>query len=344
LLEAQVRFVLAELSGKRFAKVVARDVDDVLTVAATVRVADIVAAEDVKEVGRKLVDLVGGSAMVADLLTPLADAIYTLAASDEHRLGDVVERVPVVALVAKVLSIESLRERALDRLGESPTVTTIAYRFAGKIVADFVQQNRARAERVPGVGSLLSFGTSAASRVKNATERQLEGLVGDATARGKLAALKATSGATRDLITDGLVQEAALELWDLHADEPISALREYLGQQDLRDLVLIVHELVTAARTSEYVGHLIDACVDVFFERYGDWDVAALLPELGLSRDDLVEDIVRFATPVLAAARADGVLEAQIRRRLEPFFHSKAVRDILGGEPAKRPKPAKPKA
>lgn len=331
LLDAQVKFVLAELSGKRFAKVVARDVDDILTVAGTLRVDEVVNAEQVKDLGRKLLDQVGGSAIVADLLAPLADALYELAASDEHLLGDVLARTPVVALIAKVLSIETLRERALARLGESPTVTTIAYRFAGKIVADFVQQNRARAERLPGMGSLLSFGTSAASRVKSVTERQLEGLVGDATAKGRLAALKATSNATRDLITDGLIQQAALEMWDLHADEPIGALRAYLAQRDLRDLVLIVHELLIAARTTEYAGLVLDVCVDVFFERYGEWDVAALLPEVGLSRDDLVEDVVRFAAPVLAAARADGVLEAQIRKRLTPFFHSRAVLAILGG-------------
>lgn len=338
LLDAQVEFVLAELSGDRFAEVVARDVDDVLSVAGTLIVSDIVDAEQVKKTGRRLVDQIGGSQLVEDLVAALSGAIYDLSASDDYHLGDVVERDPVAALIAKVLSMDTLHDRALDRLTESPIVATVASRFVTKIISDFVQQNRARAEKLPGMSSLLSLGTSAASKVRNASDRHLDQFLGDAAGKGAQFALRRTNNAIRELIHDAPLQDAAMEIWDLHADEPISGLREYLTQQDLRELALLVHEIVTTARTSDYAGHLLDACVDVFFERYGSSDVAALLPELGLSRDDLIADICRFAPPVIEAAKADGVLAAQIRKRLEPFFHSAAVTDLLS-PPKARPKP-----
>jgi hypothetical protein len=341
LLDAQVDWVLRELSGKRFAAVVARDVDDVLAVAGTLVVRDIVDADTVKQAARQLVDTAGSAPLVTDLIAALTDAVYDLAAGDEHRLGDVVERDPVVALIAKLLSITSLRERALDRLGESAMATAVAVQFAGKIVSDIVAQNRARAERVPGARSLISLGTNAASRVKSVSDRALDPLIGDATAKGKVAALKATTNATRELIKDGLLQEAALELWDLHADEPISALRGYLGKQDLRDLAEIVHEIVVTARNKDYVGELLDACIDVFFERYGELDVAAVLTLAGVERDRLVEQIVTFGAPVIEAAKADGVLAGHIRRRLEPFYRSKAFATAAAGPPARKPAPAK---
>lgn len=335
LLDAQVDWVLGELSGKRFAKVVARDVDDVLAAAATVTLAEVVDADDVKELVRRVVENVGSAPAVVELVAALADAIYDLAASDEHRLGEVVERDPVVALIAKVLSMRELHERALDRLGDSPMATQVAVRFAGRIVGDFVQQNRARAERVPGMGSLLSLGSSAASKVKSASDKHLDGLIGGATDKGKAVALKATTSATRDLIKEGLLQQAALELWDLHADEPISELRAYLSQQDLRELALIITDIVVTARTKPYVGELLDECVDVIFDRYGERDVASLLPELGVDRDDLVADIVRFARPVIDRARRDGVLETQVRARLEPFYASKAFAAAVKPVPSK---------
>jgi hypothetical protein len=341
LLDAQVGWVLRELSGKRFAKVVARDVDDVLAVAGTLIVRDLVDPDAVKQAARHLVDTAGSAPIVADLVVALADAIYDLAASDEHRLGDVVERDPVVALIAKVLSITTLRERALDRLGESAMATAVAVQFAGKIVGDIVAQNRAKAERVPGARSLISFGTSAASRVKSVSDRALDPLIGDATARGKVVALKATTNATRELINDGLLQEAALELWDLHADEPISALRGYLGKHDLRELAQIVREIVVTARNKDYVGHVLDACIDVFFERYGDLDVAALLDLAGVDREHVVDQIVTFGAPVIEAAKADGVLAEQVRRRLEPFYRSKAFETALAAPAARKPSPTK---
>jgi hypothetical protein len=341
LLDAQVAWVLRELSGKRFAAVVARDVDDVLAVAGTLIVRDVVDPDAVKRAARLLVDAVGRAPIVADLVAALVDSFYDLAASDEHLLGDVVERDPVVALIAKALAITTLRERALDRLGESAMATAVAVQFATKIVGDIVAQNRAKAERVPGARSLISLGTSAASRVKSVSDRALDPLIGDATAKGKIAALKATTNATRELIKDGLLQQAALEMWDLHADEPISALRGYLGKQDLRELVQIVQEIVVTARNNAYVGHVVDAGIDVFFERYGELDVAALLTLAGVDRDRLVDEIVTFGAPVIEAAKVDGVLAGHIRSRLEPFYRSKAFETALDGPPARKPKPTK---
>ena len=90
-----------------------------------------------------------------------------------------------------------------------------------------------------------------------------------------------------------------------------------------------MHELRRRRSDTEYTGHVLDACVDVFFERYGEYDVAALLAEVGIGRDDLVEDLTAFARRSSRRRRPDGVLAAQIRKRLEPFFRSAAVPELL---------------
>lgn len=336
LLDAQVEFVLAELTGERFAEVVARDVDDVLAVASTLIVAEVVDAEQVKATARRLVERIGGSPVVEDLVGAIADALYDLTASEEYDLGAVIAREPVEALVVKVLSMHTLHDRALERLTESPLVATVASKFVTKIVSDFMQQNRARAEKVPGMSSLLSLGAGAASKVKGATDKHLDQLLGDAVGKGAQYGLRRTNNAIRELIRDAPLQGAAMEVWDLHADEPISGLREYLTQQDLRELAVLVHEIVVTARSTEYTGRLIDECIDVFFARYGARDVASLLAELGITRDDLVDDLRTFAPPIIEAAKADGVLAGHIRRRLEPFFASPEVAAILS-----RPSPRK---
>jgi hypothetical protein len=329
LLDAQVQFVLDELTGDRFAEVVARDVDDVLDVAASLKLADVVDASAVKATARRLVDDVGASPLISDLVAALSDAVYDLDASNEYNLGDVVAREPVEALIGKALSMRQLQDRALERMAESPLVATVASKFVTKLVADFLAQNRARAEKVPGVGSLLKVGTSAANKVKSPFDKQLDQLLGDAAGKGAQAALKRTNKTVKELLHEAPLEGAALELWDLHANEPIADLREYLSKQDLRELVLIVHDIITSARATDFAGHLVDACIDVFFDKYGDHSLAQLLTDVGISRDDVVADICRFAPPVLEAARADGRLERLVRARLEPFFHSPAVDALL---------------
>jgi hypothetical protein len=326
LLDAQVEFLLAELSGKRLAQIIARDVDDVLTLAGRLTVAELVDAEHVKAAARRLVDRVGGSALLDELVLSLSDAIYDLSASADHNLGDVVDRDPVEALIAKVLSMHALHDRALERMADSPLVATVATRFVTKIVGDFVQQNRERAERLPGMSSLLSFGTNAASKVRSAT---VDSFLGDAAGKSTQFAIRRTNSAMRDMIRDAPLQGAAMEIWDLHADEPISDLREYLTRQELRELVVLVQAIIESARGTDYVGALLDECIDVFFEQYGSRDVASLLPEIGVSRDDLVDELRRFLPPLIEAARSTGQLDALIRARLKPFFTSKQVLAIL---------------
>src|SRR5438445_3577813 len=122
LLDAQVEFVLGELTRKRLAQVIARDVDDVLAIAERLTVSDIVDADVVKGALQRAVDRIGGSTLLEDIVTALSDAIYDLSASENYTLGEVVDREPVEALVVKVLSMHTLHDRALDKIAESPLV------------------------------------------------------------------------------------------------------------------------------------------------------------------------------------------------------------------------------
>ena len=324
LLDAQVEYVLHELSGKRLAQVIARDVDDLLRLGANLTVADVVDGDALKTVLRRIADRSGGSALVEDFVLALAETVYGLGASERHKLGEVVDREPVEALVIKVLSMRTLHERALNRLNQSPLVARVAQRFVTAIVNDFIAQNRQLAERLPGAKSLFSLGTSAARTVGRV------GFVGAAADKGTQMAIKQTTGALRDVFKDEHLRGAAMEIWDLHAEEPLSELRAYLSAQDLREVATLLHAVVVSGRDSEFVGEAVDELVDALLERYGSRDLASVLSELNIDRDDLVADLRSSLPRLIEAVKADGRLEALVRARLEPFFHSKKVQTILG--------------
>jgi hypothetical protein len=337
LLDAQVEWVIGELSGSRLAHLIARDVDDVLALAEQLPLSQVVDAAQAKATLRRLVELLGSGPLVEDMVVALSDALYDLSAGEQHRLGEVVERDLVEELIERLLSMQTLHDRAMERMAESPLVSTVAARFVGTIINDFVAQNRQLAERLPGAKSLFSLGASAASRVRNV------GIIGDAAERGTQLAIRRTNNALREVIKDAPLKEAALEIWDLHAEEPVSDLRKYMDAAELRELALLVHRIVSTARCSDYVTAALDECVDVFFDRYGARPLASLLPELGISRDDLMAELQQLVPPVIEAAVADGRLASLVRARLAPFYESDAARAILAGEPAAG-KPAAAKA
>ncbi|MGI8678867.1 MAG: hypothetical protein ACR2LX_09305 [Jatrophihabitans sp.] len=326
LLDAQVAWVVAELTGPGLAELLERDVDDLLSIGEKLPLASVVSADAVKLVLRRAIDATGDSALLTSAIDTLADTIYDLPSASEHLLGDVVDRDHVDALVVKVLSMHRLQDQAMDRMLDSPAVGQVATRFVGKIVADFVQENRQRVEKLPGAKSLMSIGLGAASKVRNATQ---DTFIGDAAGRSAHYAIKRTNSATRELIREAPLREAALELWDLQATEPMSDLRAFLTSADLRELAQIVRGLIVDARSTDYAGDLIDACVDAVFTSYGSTDVTALLVDLGIGRDDLIFGLQQLAPTLLDTLRDTGALDTIVRDRLAPFFESPELVGIL---------------
>lgn len=343
LLEAQTEWAVDALTGPGLDELLARDVTDVLSVASALTLDDVTDADSVKATARRLADLVIGSEALAGLVPAVADAVYDAPAADEHLLGDVVLREHVEALVDRALAMQQLQDAAMDRLAESPLVATIAQRYVTKLVSDFLQANREQAEKVPGVSSLFSVGFGAASKVRDAADKRLGGLLGDAQNRSTQFAIKRSNGAMREILRDAPTREAVLEVWDLQAEETVAALREYLTAADLRELLAILHALVVDASGHEYVGALIDAGVDVVFERWGSTDLASVLAELGLTEDVLLDDLRRLAPPLLAAAARDGRLADLVRTRLAPFWALDSTRDLLAGTASAKKADARPR-
>ncbi len=330
LLAAQVEFVLSEMSGDRLLEVVVRDVRDILAIADGIIVAEAVPRATAKTIAHRYVDLVGDSAPIELLAAEIADAVYTLAAADEHRLGEVIGRDQAEALIRKILSMRAMRDRALERLAESPVVATVASWFVNKIVSDFMQANAQLAERLPGVGTMLGAGRRAAGIVRGQADRHLGDVLGDLAGQGAQFAWRRLSNAIRDTMDRAPLHEAAMEIWDLHAAEPISDLRQYLSGADLRDIVAIIHQIWLTLRDTDYFYAALDAGLDAFFDRYGEYTVGQLLSELGVDRDQLTVDAELVMPPIIEAVKGTGLLDEFVRARLAPFWHSAPALSLLG--------------
>jgi hypothetical protein len=327
LLDMQVDWIVSELVGPRLREFVARDVDDLLRIAGELRVQELFDAPRLKASVRRLVDLALASPLLAEVVESGAAAVYSL--PGEQLLGDVVAREPVEAIVGAVLGLSRLYDRASERTAESPLVGALAGRFVTRIVGDVLQQNRQLAEKVPGVSSLFSMGLGAAAKVRSLTVDQL---LPDAADKGAQFAIRRTNGALRDLIRDPSLKAAILELWDLQAAEPIGALREYITDHEVGELLVLLRELAIAAGGTRFAGEIVDGCIDTFLDKHGTTDVAALLAGLGVDRDELVEELVDHGSALLQELHARGELSSLIRARLAPFFESAAVRAVLGGD------------
>ncbi len=104
-----------------------------------------------------------------------------------------------------------------------------------------------------------------------------------------------------------------------------------LDDDDLIDFASIVYDGWLDVRDHAYLLTLVETGVRYFFDTYGELTLAALLEEFGLSRDDLVEEALRFAPRAVDALAESGLLAEMLRRQFGRFYASPAAREILAG-------------
>jgi hypothetical protein len=205
----------------------------------------------------------------------------------------------------------------------------VASRFVARVVNDVVATNRAVAEKIPGVGSLVSLGAKSAGRMISAADKQLEQVLGDTAAKGAAFAMRRLNKIVVETLRDPATKDAVLEIFDLYADQPVVRLAQVASQDDVQRIADLVQDIVIAGAPTARVQALVDALIDGFFEVYGDEPVATLLADLDLDRDLLLEHAVALVGPLVDGVRESGDLERLVRDRLAPFYASAEVAAIL---------------
>jgi hypothetical protein len=328
LLDAQVAWLVGRLTGPGLDEVVAEDVDDLLAAGRTLTVEQLVGPAEVKDLLRHLLAVVPASSAASTLVEAGADAVHD-GPGEPFTLAEVIDRENVESLVVEVLGMTDLAEKFLDQLTESPLVATMAARFVGRIINDVVASNRAMAEKIPGVGSLVSFGANAAGKVMGGVDKQIEQVLGDTAGKGAVFAMRRLNKVVIDTLKDPAAKDAALQVFDLYADQPVARLDQVGTRADTQRVAGLLQDIVIAGAPSEPVLALVDALVDAFYATYGATPATQLLEELDITRDDVVEHARAIVPGLLAAAHESGELERILRSRLEPFFASAEVTAIL---------------
>ncbi len=328
LLDAQVAWVLEELSGDRLQAVIQRDVDDLMAVGASVPLQELVTVEDVTRVVTHLLTTVPASTAVSTMVETWTAVVHE-GPAEGVALSDLMSREHAEALVTEILGLHPVVEQALDRVTDSPMVGTLASRFITRIVSDVLQANRSVAEKIPGMGSMMNLGTSAASKVIGAADKPLQQLVGDPANRGAAFAVRRLNKVVLDTLKDPQLKAAIMEVWDQHATEALDDPGRVVPLEDVQRIAALVQEIVIAAAPTPPVTAFVEAFATAFHEVYGGHPVTVLLEELGITREDIVAELTVLLPRAIDAARADGRLEDAVRTRLEPFFSSPSVMALL---------------
>ena len=324
LLDAHVAFVVRELTGETFGELVRSEVDWTLERAAHIPLRDVVDRTAVTAVAVKYATRVDLAGAIPEFVGDIAARVRAHPAN-EMRLDEIVPRARAEEFAAKLAELRPLRRRIAVAVAQSPVVQTWLADYLRSIALWPVAANRRLAGRVPGLNRALAAG-----------ERFAGGALGEADLRSRELAesaaatvLQQWSGGLADRVSDAEFAEALLALWDQAAGRPIRDLLDAGDDADLIDLVVLVFETWLELRDGAYLPALIEMGVDFFFDAYGDYPLSALMTEFGVTRDDVVEEALRFGPRALTALAANGDLEAFVRRQLTRFYDSPEAQAAL---------------
>ena len=328
LLDAQVAWLLKELEGDRLAAAIATDVDELLAIGARATLAELVDAEAVKALLRLVLASAPAGAAASTLVRVAADAAYD-GPDRPFTIEEVISRDHLEALLEELLERADVIGAVLDRVAESPLAAGLGARIVTRVVGDVLAANRAVAERIPGLGSLVSLGNTMAGAAGSLAGRQLEGLVGDTAGKGATLAMRRLNKVLVETLKDPTAKDAALQVYDLYAQQPVDQVRRTGSREDTQRLAGLIQDIVIEGAAAEPVLALSDALVDGFFAAYGALPTTTLVEDLGIGRDDLVAQARRLVPPLVGRIVASGDAERLVRARLSPFFASPEVAAIL---------------
>lgn len=333
LYEAQVAHAMALLGGDGLAEHFAAEVDADLANAANLKLGEVVSRDLIKATARTYAVDMPMSGGIPELVGEIARALHAHPIHDKTRLVDLISDQQMREMISKGAEMREVRERIIHEVLGNPVLADLSSDLIYRGIKGYLAQSNDAAKNIPGASMLMGLGKSVLNKASPGLEKSLdEGLL-NYVHKSTKATLRSSEKALLEKLSDKVIQKTALEFWGEIKNQPASALRRYVSAETLEEWFVIGYEYWRAElRHTEYYATLIDLGVDCFFDKYEEASLAFLLEEVGVTRDMILREIMRFAPPVLAVLKANGMLEGIVRRQLLPFYSSGRVEAVLAAQ------------
>lgn len=310
LLEAHVQFTIKELTGKGFEQLVLDGLEEALVLAGQLRLKEVVSADAIKATARHYAVELELRAAVPEMVGAVSHAVHSSSLEQSATLKELLPARHLQEFVAKGLELVDLRQRIISDLTQNPLYANLLSDLALKGLRSWVDAHAP--ELLKNLLLRLDWQAELRHGLAHALTFAIRG-AGD-----YLHQLDAVE-----------LRETVLDAWNQAGEEALASYLQYLTPVDLEDFFVITYEYWRDIRNSEFYIAAIDAGIDAFFAVYEEHTLAELLADIGITKDMMAADAMRFAPPIIKALKRRKMLEPLIRRRLERFYASGEAAALL---------------
>ena len=328
LLDAHVQFVLDQLGGAALPALLETELDALLAGAAKLTLNAVMDRQTIKDTIQVFaieMELEGG---VPELVGDIARSLYAHEIHDRTPLSGVLTDKVFTEMLDKALEMKSLRTSMVHALTSSPQYLAFASDLVYQGIKGYLAESPLT-RNIPGAKSMMKLGKAVMSKASPGLENSVEESLKKYIRHSVKNTARASERILQKNMDEGVIRAALLEFWDRIKDTPVAALRRDITSRDVEDAFVIGYEMWRELRRTEIYSALINAGVDSFFDKYGDSTLRELLGEIGISRELMLGEAMRYAPPVLKVLQRKKLLEPLIRRNLERFYRSEAAAAVL---------------
>lgn len=329
LLDAHVAWIRARLAEPALQGEIAALVDTLLADAAKLRLADVITVKAISETAINYAAKMKVGGAIPALVGDIAAVIYAHPIHDETTLEELLPDREFYELLDKLLEMQTLREALIHTAVSNPIFANLASELVYSGLADYMERSRRFVARVPGARSVLKAGRAVIDRARPNLNDDVEKGIRQYVNRSATDRMLDSEQLLNRAFESDALRQAVLDFWEDNKQRSVASVRDFAGELDVNELFVIGYEYWLQLRERPIYTRLIEAGVKVFFDTYKKTTLTELLDDIGVTRDMIVADGVRFAPRVIAALDKKGLLEPAIRRQIEGFYHSDAVSAIL---------------
>lgn len=322
LLDAHVRFEMAQWTGERVGATIAAEVASVHAWLASVRLSDVlpvdVAAPLIARLTEELVVTEDGAELMATVVAAALDA------ADDHglRVKDVLVREDVITFATSAAELEGLRTEMIGAITASTAYRRLVAHVLYRGVKAYVLTENVFARKIPGASSLVRFGqrslNSAAPGLEKAVDTQLSTFVEANIAE----TLRESRRYLEETLDADIIRELTEEAWTTTANRRVAEIGEFIPadavQAMTQELARSLTDTLASGRLTPVIEHVL---ARLLRDRAED-SPADLLAGLGLEADEVSATLTRLVGAALDQPEVAGHVESRIRARLTGFYLS----------------------
>jgi hypothetical protein len=328
LFDAHVKFIVDDLTGPGLKTLIEEEVDAALVNAHELKLGDVVTRAMIKDTARTYaVELELGPG-VPELVGDVARDLYALKIHDKTRPGDLISDDLFAEMLDKALELQSLREKLIREVVTSPLYTDFAADLLYTGITGYIAQN-AVTRNIPGASSMLKIGRAALSKAKPDLEASLEDGLKKYIGKTVQASTERSAEFLIAHADNEMLRDIGLDTWQKLKGLPIGSLREDITSTDIEEIFVNLYEAWRTIRKTDYYRVLIETGIDSFFDKYEQETLATLLEDIGVTRNMMVAEGMRYGPSVIKKLHKKKLLEPMVRRRLRGFYASPELSALL---------------